>query len=181
MNPYSRDSLDDETRCGGTPDDFDNPPASMSDIVSTVFHTFKCLQGPPCPIPDWNAVIFSPETVFWLQGELTAAAGTLCISHERLRKERDQLRDAIAKHRSQKADDRCIFDDDELYAALGDGIKCDRRVGDKVEMLTNCAKYITNRCEGGGWPPYVELENQIAGMQERIKELEAQIPTAKGF
>lgn len=69
-----------------------------------------------------------------------------------------ELEDAIRKHRSQKADDRCIEDDDELYAALGDGIKCDRRVGDKIAMLENCARFIERRCEGGGWPTHQELE-----------------------
>jgi hypothetical protein len=76
--------------------------------------------------------------------------------------ERDSLRAAIVKHRSQKADDRCIEDDDELYAALGDGIKCDRRVGDKDAMLANCARFIENRCEGGGWPTYAQLEGRLA-------------------
>lgn len=69
-----------------------------------------------------------------------------------------ELEAAIRKHRNQKADDRCIEDDDELYAVLGDGIKCDRRVGDKFEMLKNCARFIDRRCDGGGWPTYAELE-----------------------
>lgn len=73
-------------------------------------------------------------------------------------KEVDRLRAAIATHRDQKADDRCIEDDDRLYEALGDGIKCDRRVGDKGQMYLNCMRFITNRCEGGGWPSYAELE-----------------------
>lgn len=72
-----------------------------------------------------------------------------------------ELKTAIQKHRSQKADDRCVEDDDELYAALSDGIKCDRKVGDKVAMLENCARFIERRCEGGGWPTYQELESQI--------------------
>ncbi len=42
-----------------------------------------------------------------------------------------QLENAIRTHRNQKADDRCIEDDDRLYEALGDGVKCDRRVGDQ--------------------------------------------------
>ena len=51
-----------------------------------------------------------------------------------LKEERDRLRSAIVAHRSQKADDRCIEDDDRLYEALDDGIRCDRRVGDKEAM-----------------------------------------------
>lgn len=80
----------------------------------------------------------------------------------KLKEEIDRLRSAIIKHRAQKADDRCIEDDDELYAALQDGIKCDRRVGDKLDMLHNCARFIQQRCEGGGWPSYADLEREIA-------------------
>jgi len=72
--------------------------------------------------------------------------------------ERDRLRAAIVTHRSQKADDRCIEDDDRLYAVLGDGVPCDRRVGDKLAMLRNCARFIDRRCEGGRWPSYADLE-----------------------
>lgn len=78
------------------------------------------------------------------------------------------LTSAIVKHRSQKADDRCIEDDDELYAVLGDGIKCDRRVGDKEAMLANCGRFIERRCEGGGWLSYVELEAQLAATREAL-------------
>lgn len=87
------------------------------------------------------------------------------LTTRRLREERDRLRAAIIKHRSQKADDRCIEDDDELYAALGDGIKCDRRVGDKEAMLANCARFIERRCEGGGWPTYVALEAEASRLR----------------
>lgn len=69
------------------------------------------------------------------------------------------LEAAIVTHRSQKADDRCIEDDDRLYEALGDGIKCDRRVGDKAAMLRNCERFVNQRCEAGGpWKSYAELE-----------------------
>lgn len=68
-----------------------------------------------------------------------------------------RLREAIARHHAQKADDRCVFDDDELYAAAGLP-PVDRRVGDKAAMLRNCERFIERRCEGGGWPSYAELE-----------------------
>jgi hypothetical protein len=71
---------------------------------------------------------------------------------------REPLAEAIRSHRSQKADDRCIEDDDRLYEALGDGIKCDRRVGSREDMLRNCARFIDRRCESGHWPTYQELE-----------------------
>lgn len=83
-----------------------------------------------------------------------------------LQAERDRLRDAIIKHRAQKADDRCIFDDDVLYEAVGDGTRCDRRVGDKQAMLVNCARFIERRCESGGWPTYVELEERLRKLTE---------------
>jgi hypothetical protein len=82
------------------------------------------------------------------------------------------LESAIREHRDAKADDRCIEDDDSLYEALGDGIKCDRRVGDKADMLINCARFIEKRCEGGGWPSYVELETQLAGIRDKLRALD---------
>lgn len=71
--------------------------------------------------------------------------------------ERDRLLAAVKEHHSQRADDRCVEDDDRLYAAAGLP-PCDRRVGSKEEMLANCARFIERRCEGGGWPSYRELE-----------------------
>lgn len=73
------------------------------------------------------------------------------------RDEISRLRAAILDHHAQKADDRCIEDDDRLYAAAGLP-PCDRRVGDKVAMLANCKRFIERRCEGGHWPSYRELE-----------------------
>lgn len=87
---------------------------------------------------------------------------------EGLAAEVERLRAAIIKHRSQKADDRCIEDDDELYAVLGDGIPCDRRVGDTAAMLQNCARFIERRCKGGGWPSYVQLEMEIQRLMNLI-------------
>lgn len=72
----------------------------------------------------------------------------------------ESLYAAIYEHHSQKADDRCIEDDDRLYAAAGLP-PCDRRVGDKAAMIVNCARFIENRCQGGGWATYAELERQL--------------------
>jgi hypothetical protein len=80
-----------------------------------------------------------------------------------------KLRNAIREHRAQKADDRCIEDDDKLYAALGDGIKCDRRVGDQCAMLENCKRYIERRTEPGGWATYAELEQLLRDAREAFK------------
>ncbi len=91
--------------------------------------------------------------------------------YDRLVYELDRLRAAIVEHRAQKADDRCIEDDDRLYEALGDGIKCDRRVGSKADMLANCARFIGRRCEAGGWPSYQELERQRDSLLLACKDI----------
>lgn len=72
----------------------------------------------------------------------------------------ESLYAAIKKHHDQKAADRCIDDDTELYAAAGLG-PADHRVGDKFQMLQNCARFIDRRCQGGHWPSYAELENRL--------------------
>jgi hypothetical protein len=78
--------------------------------------------------------------------------------------EGDRLRAAIAEHHAQRADDRCIEDDDRLYAAAGLP-PCDRRVGDKAAMLGNCRRFIERRCQGGGWPSYAELERELEALR----------------
>lgn len=83
------------------------------------------------------------------------------------------LRTAIETHRSQKADDRCIEDDDRLYETLGDGIKCDRRVGSKDAMLMNCERFIQQRCTAGGWKTYAELEAENDALRADVARLEA--------
>ena len=108
--------------------------------------------------PDWrNACDLIAEA-----GELFTGEFQLTLARAEVAEhDRERLAAAIREHRSQKADDRCIEDDDRLYAALGDGVKCDRRVGCKASMLENCVQFIRNRTEGGGpWVSYVELEAQ---------------------
>ena len=51
----------------------------------------------------------------WTDEEYQAAHRRLMVAVD----ERNQLRAAIAEHHAQKADDRCIEDDDRLYAAAG--------------------------------------------------------------
>ena len=91
----------------------------------------------------------------------------LMLAQDRIK----QLENAIKEHRSQKADDRCIEDDDRLYAVLNDGIKCDRRVGNKEEMLKNCARFIERRCEGRGWLTYNELEHRVIKLRTMVERL----------
>jgi hypothetical protein len=83
--------------------------------------------------------------------------------------ERNRLLAAIIEHHNQKADDRCVEDDDKLYEAAGLS-PVDRRVGDKEAMLANCARFIDRRCEGGGWPSYRELEEQLATLSAQLAE-----------
>lgn len=78
------------------------------------------------------------------------------------------LRGAIVTHHGQKADDRCVEDDDRLYAAAGLP-PCDRRVGNKAEMLLNCARFIDRRCEAGGWPTYRELEEENERLRNALR------------
>lgn len=85
-----------------------------------------------------------------------------------------KLWSAIEEHHHQKADDRCIEDDDKLYAAAGLP-PCDRRVGDKTAMLANCQRFIENRCQGGGWKPYAELEVENARLRAKVDELQATV------
>lgn len=109
-----------------------------------------------------------------LTRDVGGAVGRVLEDMEQLIRERDRLKAAIVTHRNQKADDRCVADDDRLYEALGDNVRCDRRVGDKAAMLANCARFIDRRCEGGGWPSYAELEAE----RDRFKaglEMVAQI------
>lgn len=91
-------------------------------------------------------------------------------------KEAQALHAAIATHHAQKADDRCIEDDDRLYAAAGLP-PCDRRVGDKAAMLRNCERFIDRRCEGGGWPTYAELESRLAAAALERDRLSASLRT----
>ena len=106
-----------------------------------------------------------------------ASPGAGCMQCSRLWDEIQMLRGAIAAHHGQRADDRCFEDDDALYSAAGLP-PCDRRVGTKEEMLSNCRRFIERRCESGGWPSYRELEAQIQFLRtdilaQRKREIEA--------
>lgn len=83
---------------------------------------------------------------------------------EQLREENQRLKSAVLHHWQQKADDRCIDDDTELYKAFGLE-PADHRVGDRFEMLKNCMRFVENRCQGGHWSTYVELESKIRDLE----------------
>ena len=88
----------------------------------------------------------------------------------RMLAEVQRLRAAIAEHHGQKADDRCIGDDDRLYQAAGLS-PCDRRVGDQAAMLENCRRFIEQRTEGGGWPTYRELEKERDQLRVKVQRI----------
>lgn len=76
------------------------------------------------------------------------------------------LVDAVRRHHSQKADDRCWLDDNELYAAAGLP-QADVTVGGPSAMLKNCERFVTLRMEGkaGAWRSYAELEEEITKLK----------------
>jgi hypothetical protein len=112
---------------------------------------------------------------------LTTFMATIIDDWATLKEERNRLRNAIIKHRSQIADDRCIEDDDELYKAVGDGIR-DRRVGNQEEMLANCKRYISQRCTSGGhWITYTELLNRLCEAITALKLAERIIAAGADF
>lgn len=131
-----------------------DPPASPQEVCGVLR-----IEGPTGT--DWYDALEDPSVGLC---ELIAAAPRLLAEVQR-------LRSAIRRHRDQRADDRCWLDDDVLYAALGDGIRCDRRVGSKEEMLANCERFIDRRCEGGYWPNYADLEAEIARLKTVVESL----------
>jgi len=92
-----------------------------------------------------------------------------------LRKRITELKNAIIKHRSQKADDRCWMDDQELYKVLNDGDLGDNHVGDPEKMLSNCKRFIQNRCQGGKWTDYQTLELHIEALKTEVLELNGEL------
>lgn len=73
-----------------------------------------------------------------------------------------------------RADDRCWMDLEALFRAAGLSAP-DRRVGDKFEMLKNCARFIDQGCESGGWRSYAELEKENQWLRDKVAELESPI------
>jgi hypothetical protein len=137
------------------------------DILSEAAQAIEPMW-PSTSLPEAVSKLF--EAFHATQIDLQAAQNEVA----RLATDNLRLKSAIIEHRSQKADDRCIEDDDRLYEAVGDGIKCDRRVGSKDEMLLNCSRFIQRRCEQGHWPTYAALEAELAQLKENVNN-----PTAK--
>jgi hypothetical protein len=90
---------------------------------------------------------------------------------EELENENKRLRDAIAKHRDQRADDRCWLDDLELYQALGDNQLADNSLPPREKFLANCERFYDCRAQAGNWPSYQELEQELAAAHARCEGL----------
>ena len=82
---------------------------------------------------------------------------------------RDLLRTILDVYDAH-ADDLCWMDVDKIFAACGLAVP-DRRVGDKIAMLANCARFIDSYCKDGGWPTYVELEAELAQYKRQCAAL----------
>lgn len=102
-------------------------------------------------------------------------------SEELLKQRVAELEEAIRQHRSQKADDRCWEDDQKLYAVLNDGNLGDNTTCDPCVMLENCKRFISNRMQGGDWPSYEELEQQIKHLNQWVADLQSGIHVTCAF
>jgi hypothetical protein len=111
---------------------------------------------------DWDTCNLCTGLAIQAYMQYPQAAQKGWASYAELKDENERLRAAIINHRSQKADDRCWMDDEELYKVLGDCIEADFGVGDKAAMLKNCERFLEQRCVGGNWPSYAELERRLA-------------------
>lgn len=99
---------------------------------------------------------------------------------EKAEAEVERLRAAIVRHHSQKADDLCWMDDNELYAAAGLPPR-DNTVGDPEAMLANCKRYIAQRCQNGGpWKSYAELEAEVERLRTENAALRQSIELCSG-
>lgn len=93
----------------------------------------------------------------------------------------DMLRDAVKEHHSPVGDDRCIEDDNKLYAKAGLP-PADVRIGDPFEMIGNCWKFIKNRCIAGGpWISYRGLLEEVGKLRTSRLELLGENEKLKTF
>jgi hypothetical protein len=70
------------------------------------------------------------------------------------------LLSVIEEVHGQYGDDVCWMDFDRIFIAAGMSVP-KRGVGDKGEMMLNCARFIEKSCRGGDWPSYRELEGVV--------------------
>jgi hypothetical protein len=75
-----------------------------------------------------------------LQAELATARA----HNDRVTAEKDNLVNAIRKHRDQRGDDRCWLDDEELYTVLGEP-QPNTRLVPKEQFLSNCSRFWEHR------------------------------------
>lgn len=100
------------------------------------------------------------------------------MKHE-LKAEIVRLRNAIRTHRDQQGHDRCRLDDDELYAALPDGLDVDLTLPPKDEFISGCQLYWENRNQGVSHEhcslvkvleENAELKKQLINISQKEKE-----------
>jgi hypothetical protein len=78
-----------------------------------------------------------------------------------------KLLNVIKDVHGQRGDDICKDDIDIIYQACGLPIP-EREVGDKKAMLKNCERFIETKCSGGAWKSYVELEEEIRILTNKL-------------
>ncbi len=82
----------------------------------------------------------------------------------------NELETAIKTHRSQKLDDRCWLDDQELYKVLNDGDLGDNSTPPMEKMLNNCRLYLEKRCNPSEkWRSYQEIEAENRELREKLE------------
>lgn len=112
------------------------------------------VSGPPCKVRAFVGNT-GPSRDQWSISLDVPAAGA---GREPLIKLRE-IRAEAFKLCTARADDRCWMDIEKLCGLLD--VPFDPRVGDKSAMLENCRRFIDQKCEGGGWPSYAELEEIV--------------------
>lgn len=85
-----------------------------------------------------------------------------------------ELERVVRDVHDQHGDDLCWMDIDRIFAAAGLSVP-DRKVGDKVAMLTNCERFINVMCSGGKWRSYAEMERELEIARENVAQLQKRV------
>lgn len=101
----------------------------------------------------------------------------ICMDSLRFRggAERDDLVAVIKSVHAAVGDDVCWMDIDKIFAAAGLPVP-DRKVGNKYEMLQNCAKFLNVMCDGGEWESYESVLKERDRLRKAVKLLMDALP-----